>query len=304
MIHRYLDPKNDLAFKKVFGSEKHKQIPINFLNAVFNLSGDDLIIDLEFLNTNQLPKIAAKKESIVDVLVRDQKGTHYIVEMQVAKIAGFEKRAQYYAAKTYCAHFDEGDDYPNLTKVIFLAITDYIVFPNKQGYKSEHVILDNESYEHDLKDFSFTFVELPKFRKENHELISIEDKWYYFLKHADESNNINEILASNPEIQEAYDVLDRFKWTEVELNHYENIVMRDADERGIINAAKIDGREEGLKAGLEEGLKKGFEEGAKCEKEKLAVKLLNMELSVEQVQQATTLSIEEINQLLSTQIKD
>jgi len=49
MIHRYLDPKNDLAFTKVFGSEKHKQIPINFLNAVFNLSGDDLIIDLEFL---------------------------------------------------------------------------------------------------------------------------------------------------------------------------------------------------------------------------------------------------------------
>ncbi len=39
MLSRYLDPKNDLAFKKIFGAEKHKRIPIDFLNAVFGLKG-------------------------------------------------------------------------------------------------------------------------------------------------------------------------------------------------------------------------------------------------------------------------
>lgn len=101
MLTKYLDPKNDLAFKKIFGQEKHKCIPIAFLNAVFHLEGEDTITDLEFLNTIQPPEIEARKESIVDVLVRDQKGSNYIVEMQVAKIEGFEKRAQFYAAKTY-----------------------------------------------------------------------------------------------------------------------------------------------------------------------------------------------------------
>mgnify|MGYP001195549195 CR=1 FL=1 len=93
MFSRYLDPKNDLAFKKIFGTEKHKRIPIAFLNAVFNLQGSERIADLEFLNTIQPPEIEARKESIVDVLVRDQNGSKYIVEMQVAKLEGFEKRA-------------------------------------------------------------------------------------------------------------------------------------------------------------------------------------------------------------------
>ena len=32
MLSRYLDPKNDLSFKKIFGEEKYKRIPIDFLN--------------------------------------------------------------------------------------------------------------------------------------------------------------------------------------------------------------------------------------------------------------------------------
>ncbi len=191
MLSRYLDPKNDLSFKKIFGEEKHKRIPIDFLNALLDLKDERRIIDLEFLNTVQPPHIAARKESIVDVLVQDQRGIKYIVEMQVAKVEGFEKRAQYYAAKTYCAHFGKGKKYHDLKKVVFLAITDYIVFPKKTGYKSDHIILDDKTHEHDLKDFSFTFVELPKFTKKLHELKSLEEKWCYFLKHADESDDIN-----------------------------------------------------------------------------------------------------------------
>lgn len=37
---KYLDPKNDLAFKKVFGEAKHKNISISFLNAALNRQGD------------------------------------------------------------------------------------------------------------------------------------------------------------------------------------------------------------------------------------------------------------------------
>ncbi|HPE85367.1 MAG TPA: Rpn family recombination-promoting nuclease/putative transposase, partial [Chlamydiales bacterium] len=150
VIHRYLDPKNDLAFKKIFGEEKHKRIPISFLNAALNLEGDAKIVDLEFINTVQSPEIEARKESIVDVLVRDQKGTRYIIEMQVARIEGFEKRAQFYAAKAYCSHFNKGGQYSDLAKVVFLAITDYVVFPDKPGYKCNHEILDTETYEQDL----------------------------------------------------------------------------------------------------------------------------------------------------------
>ena len=274
MLSRYLDPKNDLSFKKVFGEEKHKRIPIDFLNAVFNLTGDHQIIDLEFLNPHQPPAIAARKESLIDVLVRDHRGVKFIVEMQVAKVEGFEKRAQFYAAKTYCTHFGREKKYHDLTKVVFLAITDYIVFPKKDRYKSEHVILDNHTYENGLKDFSFTFVELPKFIKTIDQVRTIEDKWYYFLKHADESNEISEVLSQHPEIKEAYDVLDRYHWTEEELQYYDKLIMNEADLHGTLEAAKKEGKEEG--------------------KLEIARTMLNENFTDEQISKLTGLSIQEI----------
>ena len=265
MISKYLDPKNDLAFKKIFGEEKHKRLPMAFLNAVFNLQGEDLIVDLEFLNTIQSPEVEARKESIVDVLVRDQKGSKYVVEMQVAKIEGFEKRAQFYAAKTYCSHFNAGNPYKELKKVIFLAITSYIAFPEKKGFKSDHLILDAETHEHDLQDFSFTFVELPKFNKKADELKTLEEKWYYFLKHAEESPNIHAALAANPEIKAAYEVLERTHWSEKELLLYDKIAMSVADAQGALAAAKNEGLEEGRQEATLLIAKKLLDEGLPIE---------------------------------------
>ena len=242
------------------------------------------------------PEVAARKESIVDVLVRAQNGTRFIVEMQVAKMEGFEKRAQYYAAKTYCSHFKTGEKYADLTKVVFLAITDYIVFPKKDSYRSDHVVMDNKTFENDLKDFSFTFVELPKFTKENHEVKAIEEKWYYFFKHADESNNINDIIASHPEIREAYSILDRCHWTEEEFHWYEKIAMDYADAQGIMDAAVKDAKEEGRQEGKEERRQEGKEEG----KHDVASNMLKQGFSLEQVASATGLSEKEVGKLSRT----
>jgi hypothetical protein len=67
-----------------------------------------------------------------------------------------------------------------------LAIANYIVFPNKKDYKSEHCTLDRKTGENDLDKIFFTFVELPKFKKllkqEGRSLqdLTLEEKWYYF----------------------------------------------------------------------------------------------------------------------------
>ena len=96
----------------------------------------------------------------MDVLCKDENGVQFIVEMQVASKAGFEKRAQYYAAKAYSRQLNRGQgedgQYANLKEVVFIAIMNYVVFPDKEDYKSDHVILDKKTHENDLKDFSFT----------------------------------------------------------------------------------------------------------------------------------------------------
>ena len=36
MLAKFLNPKNDLAFKRIFGSERNKDILIHFLNDIFS----------------------------------------------------------------------------------------------------------------------------------------------------------------------------------------------------------------------------------------------------------------------------
>ncbi|WP_246432720.1 Rpn family recombination-promoting nuclease/putative transposase, partial [Wolbachia endosymbiont of Drosophila auraria] len=80
-LSKFLDPKNDISFRRIFGTEKNKDILIHFLNDIIGFTGKNQIKDIEFLSTIQDPDIAAKKQSIVDVLCRDENGMQVIVEM-------------------------------------------------------------------------------------------------------------------------------------------------------------------------------------------------------------------------------
>ncbi|AAS14247.1 conserved hypothetical protein [Wolbachia endosymbiont of Drosophila melanogaster] len=80
-LSKFLDPKLDLTFKKIFGTEKNKNILIHFLNDILGFTEINTIQEVEFLSTIQDAEIASKKQSIVDVLCRDENGVQVIVEM-------------------------------------------------------------------------------------------------------------------------------------------------------------------------------------------------------------------------------
>lgn len=278
-LSKFLNPKNDVAFKRIFGSEKNKDILVHFINDIQEFKGDQIIEDVEFLSPIQDPDIISKKQSIVDVLCKDKAGRKIIVEMQVAPQKGFEKRAQYYAAKAYSGQLNRGKnnrgDYTDLKEIIFIAISDYIIFKDKEEYISHHVVLDKSTYEHDLQDFSFTFIELPKFGiTEISKLSNILEKWCYFFQNAHETteSELKSIIGSDLVLERAYEALNQFNWTEEELFTYDAEIKRIMDNRAaelyvldMVESAK----NKALETGLEQGLEKGREEGV--EKAKIAM---------------------------------
>ncbi|ASX26709.1 Rpn family recombination-promoting nuclease/putative transposase [Candidatus Williamhamiltonella defendens] len=298
-LSKFLDPKNDFAFKKIFGTEKNKGILIHFLNDILAFSGNQAITEVTFLSPIQDPDILAKKQSLVDVLCQDKNGVKYIIEMQVAKTKGFEKRAQYYAAKAYSQQADQGDHYHELKEIIFIAIADCLIFPDKPSYKSDHIILDRDSGEHDLKDFYFTFIELPKFKKAPEELTSIIEKWCYFFKHAEDTHpaDLETIIGTDAIIQQAYHELDRYYWTENELLIYEQEVKRTRDAQAIIAQKLDEARAEGIKEGKAEGREEGIKEGMHKAQMAMAKKLLAHGVDRNTVKLSTGLSDEDLNQL-------
>ena len=88
---KFVDIKNDVAFRKIFGNEQKKIILISFLNAILGLEGADRIVDVTLIDPFQLPRIRGEKASIIDVRAKDQRGHSFIVEMQVAERDGFWK---------------------------------------------------------------------------------------------------------------------------------------------------------------------------------------------------------------------
>lgn len=294
MLSKFLDPKNDVCFKKIFGTEKNKDILIHFLNDMLAFKGRSPITDVTFLKTVQDPDIALQKSSLVDVLCKDSAGNQYIVEIQVAKEKGFEKRAQYYAAKAYCSQSRVGGAYANLKEIIFLAIADFVMFPEKAAYKSDHVILDRASYENDLKDFSFTFLELPKFKKSGSELKTIVEKWIYFFKEAEglSEEEAAAIIGTDEIMERAYDELSRFSWSDEELLTY--------DQAEKYYSSYVASMEQKYEDGVIKGVKEGKEIGVKEGKIEVARNMLKSGLSLEMITQITGLSLSEVKSLTSS----
>jgi predicted transposase/invertase (TIGR01784 family) len=96
---RYLDPKNDLTFKRIFG--EHPHLLISLLNALMPLASGRFI---EYLSPEQIPENPLKKNSIVDVKCIDSQNRRFIVEMQMFWSDLFRNRLMFNASKAYVRH--------------------------------------------------------------------------------------------------------------------------------------------------------------------------------------------------------
>ena len=124
---RFINPKTDFAFKRIFGSEQSREVLIDFLDAVL-YGSRGIIADLEILNPWVAPRIRGMKDTYLDVRARLTEGRVVIIEMQVLNVEGFEKRILYNAAKTYSNQLRSGEDYLDLHPVIALTLTDFVMF--------------------------------------------------------------------------------------------------------------------------------------------------------------------------------
>jgi predicted transposase/invertase (TIGR01784 family) len=299
---KFVDIKNDIAFRKIFGNENRKEVLISFLNAVLMLDNGHQITDVEILSPYQLPELAGGKVTIVDLKAKDQSDKQYIIEMQVAEIEGFDKRVLYYASKSYSSQIDRGELYNKLNPTFFIGILEFNITQNSD-YLSRHKITDLQTGENLLKDIEFNFIELPKFNKTEPELNSIIDQWVYFIKNAENLDVIPESVQDEGLIK-AYRDADKHNWTKEELEAYDYVFMREQDYRGRISFDKRKAEEEKKKAAEESKIreKKAAEEG-KLEGERLgklaiAEQMLADKMPLEVVAKYSGFSIEELNEFI------
>ena len=281
---RFINPKTDFAFKKIFGDEQNKEILISFLNAIL-YQGNSAIESLEILNPYQAPKIRGVKDTYLDIRAKLNNEQTVIIEMQVLNVEGFEKRILYNAAKAYSIQLDTGVDYTLLNPVIALTITDFEMFPNLDKVISRFVLKERDYLvDYLIYDIELVFVELPKFGKKLEELETLTDKWIYFLKNAKSLEVVPEQMGEVQAIKKAFEVANRADLTREELEDLEHQEIYIQDQRNAITKA--------VKQAVSQAVSQAMKEKAL----EIAKGLLDV-LDEATIAQTTGLTMEEIQKL-------
>jgi predicted transposase/invertase (TIGR01784 family) len=214
---RYIDPKTDFAFKKIFGSTGSEHILRSFLNGIL-YGGQPTIASLRIVEPYSIPRVMGMKDTYLDVRAVLEDGQHIIIEMQVLNIPGMEQRVLYNAAKEYGNQLLQGEDYTLLNPVVALTLADFEMFPEapKQMISRFKLFEKKRLLEYPDGDLELVFVELTKFNCELSNLKSLTDEWLYFLGHAGELSTIPTPLTEVAEIKEAFEKAERAGLTEEE----------------------------------------------------------------------------------------
>jgi predicted transposase/invertase (TIGR01784 family) len=291
-MRRFLDPKNDYVFRRLFGEDKNKDVLLLFLNDIF-AGVHPKVEDVTFLKTHQNPEIAALRESIVDVLCRDAEGKQFIVEMQCRRDSGFIKRACLYASKAYGQQHTPEMEYDDLKPVIFLGIMKGKLFPQKKRYLLHYKLRELYDGECDIEEFTFSFLELGKINKTLEQSKTTIEKWAYFLKNAPKTRDeeLAEIIRSYPPMERAYQALERSNYTEEEMLEYHRYAMREHEIATGLSDAKAEG--------LAEGEAKGKAEGEMKAKREMALSLHRQSVDKNIIATAAQLSPEEVEKILA-----
>ena len=250
---RYLDPKNDLIFKRIFG--EHPDILLSFLNAVLPLDDGKQIVSLEYLPAELVPEIPGLKNSIVDVRCMDVTGRLFIVEMQMFWIDSFKSRVLFNAAKAYVRQVDKGDDYKGLEPVYALSIVNQDFENDTENHYHHYKLVETTESKIILKGLELVFIELQKFIRNYKNENSIGNKkintlWLRFLAEIkNETEMISKDLLEIPEIAKAVELTKESSFTKTELEVYDKYWDAISIQKSIVLDSEAKGRAEGKAEG-------------------------------------------------------
>ena len=249
--------RNDYAFKKLFGTEENKDIMIEFISLITQLSKNDFD-DVHIENNEYIPRFYNDKTGRLDIKIRLNDGRKIDVEMQNTYFDYYPKRSIFYCSKLIHEHFMSGFQYMQLKKCIAINVLNS---PFTLSRKVHSIYQIRETEEQTLLDelLEIHFLDLTKLKKDN--LTSLE-KWLMFIK-TDRKEARQVLSQGNPIMAKANKVMDIFYMDEQERKRYEAALEYESDRLSMINESELKGLERGKSLGLAEGLEQGLARGSR-----------------------------------------
>lgn len=246
MKAKYINPFTDFGFKKIFGEEASKILLIDFLNAL--LLQTNKIVDLTFMNTEQLGQSDTDRKVIYDIYCENEVGEKFIVELQKAKQNYFKERTIYYSTFPIREQAEKGEWNYNLKSVYCIGILDFTFDDYEESPEKNEVVhtikLKNQKGNIFYEKLTYIYIEMPNFKKAESELTSRLDKWLFFIKNLEDFQNMPTIF-SDEIFTKAFEKAELAKFGAVDLDNYETSLKIYRDLKGVIDTAFDEGKIEG-----------------------------------------------------------
>ena len=238
---KYLDPKADLTFKKVFGN--HPDLLISLLNALLPLKKEQQIESIEYLPVELVPVDPLHKDTIVDVRCKDINGRQFVVEMQMAWTDAFKQRVLFNASKAYVSQAEMGYKYEDLQPVYSLNLVNEIFEKDVKEYIHNYRIIHDKHTNKVIEGLYFTFIELPKFQPHTMKEKRMTILWLRFLTEInDHTQEVPAELLENPEISRALEEVKISAFTDEELRAYDRFWDRVSSEKTLMEGRYDEGK--------------------------------------------------------------
>ncbi len=248
---RYINPFTDFGFKRLFGTEFNKDLLIDFLNQV--LGDREQIRDLTYLNTEQQGRTETDRKAVYDLYCENGKGEKFIIEVQNASHLYFKDRSIYYATFPLQEQAQKGQWDYQLKAVYTVCILNFAFadLSGQERYLREVQLLDKHTHEVFFDKLTFIYLEMPRFKKSEEELLTHFDKWLYVLKHLDKLQDIPPKLREKI-FKKLFTQAEIAKLTPQEMRTYDESLKVYWDNYSVIETAKHEGREQGREEGATE----------------------------------------------------
>ena len=307
---KYLDPKADVTFKKVFG--EHKNLVISFLNALLPLDEGKKVESIEYLPSEIVPQTPTRKNTSVDVRCEETGGRKFIVEMQMNWTDSFKQRVIFNSAKAYVSQMPKGEDYESLQPVYSLNLVNKTFEPDLDEYYHYYQFVHDLHSNKVLEGLHLVFIELPKFKAKNLTEKKMQVLWLRFLTEIGEATEeAPQDLIDNPQVNEALEIVKESAYSEAERYAYEKFWDAVSCEKTLLGDVerKLDAAVAKLNAAnVERDAANAERDAANAERDAAIAKmrqdkidtarnLKTMSLSIEQIATATGLTAEEIEKL-------
>ncbi len=311
---KYLDPKADLTFKKIFG--EHKNLVISLLNALLPLKDDERVESIEYWPAEKIPdRTEAEKYSIVDVCCKDNKQREFIVEMQMSWTESFKRRVLLNASKAYVAQTEKGMDYSSLQPVYALNFVNAVFLPDVEDYYHYYHLVHDKYTNKVIDGLHLIFVELKKFKPTTFSERKMQVLWLRFLTEINEkTKEAPAELLQNTEVNEALEIVERAAFTDEEMWFYDKFWDRVSTQRTFEEETKRKAREEARREVREEARREARQEmeeyikqvKAKAEEyiEQEKAKAEQAEAKAEQQKYDTARKLKAMNVMTASQIAD